>query len=188
MALARGGREYVAIVRGREFRVRIEPDGEELRVQIDGEEFLLAGDPQGDGESCLLLDGRPQVVNVRSSIADRYRVMLGSGEMNVEIRDPVSDRMRSRGGTAIQESRIEIRSPMHGNIVSVAVRPGDRVEEEESLLVIEAMKMQNAVTSPARATVKEVRVNQGEAVEGESILVVLERDDPPTKESDGRAA
>ena len=55
---------------------------------------------------------------------------------------------------------------MHGLVVAVQVKEGDEVEEETPLVVLEAMKMQNALTSPAAGTVREVRARTGETVEG----------------------
>jgi len=53
------------------------------------------------------------------------------------------------------------------------------------LIVLEAMKMQNALSSPAAGIVRSVRVTPGQTVDGEALLVVIERLDVP---ADPRAA
>ena len=175
MALGGGWREYLAIVEGKQRNVRVEPDNDALRIRVDGEEFRVAYEESNEGELCLLLNGRPQMVNVRTNGEGRYRIMLGGGELGVEIRDPMTARLGSGSGAIRQEKHVEVRSPMHGTVVVVQVREGEDVEEESPLVVLEAMKMQNALTSPIRGVVRQVRVQAGQTVEGEAVLVLLER-------------
>ncbi len=171
-----GTREYLARVGGRERRVRIEPDGEGLRIRIDGEEFHVTCEAYPDGEHCILLNGRPQVVIVKPAGPQSYRVIHGAGEMDVELADPIESRLTRRSGVIRHEGEIEIRSPMHGTVIAVQAVEGDRIEEEAPLVVLEAMKMQNALTSPSRGRIARVLVRPGQTVEGDALLVVLERD------------
>ena len=68
----------------------------------------------------------------------------------------------------------EIRAPLTGNIWSVLVEVGAKVEEEDELLVIEAMKMENLVYSPCAGTIKEIRVKKGDKVEDDDVMIVIE--------------
>jgi biotin carboxyl carrier protein len=60
-----------------------------------------------------------------------------------------------------------------GRIVRISVKPGDRVEKGDTLLVIEAMKMENEYRAASAGTVAEVRVVPGQAVNGGDVLVVI---------------
>ncbi len=68
----------------------------------------------------------------------------------------------------------EVRAPLAGNILKLLVAPGAKVQEDDELLVIEALKMENFVYSPCAGTVKEIRVKPGEKVEEDAILLVIE--------------
>ena len=68
----------------------------------------------------------------------------------------------------------EVRAPLGGNVWAVLVEPGAKVEEDDELIVIEALKMENAVFSPCAGTVKEVKVKKGDKVEDGDILMVIE--------------
>ncbi len=68
----------------------------------------------------------------------------------------------------------EVRAPLAGNIWSVFVEVGARVEEEDELLVIEAMKMENLVYSPCAGTIKDIRVKKGDKVEEDDVMIVIE--------------
>jgi biotin carboxyl carrier protein len=64
--------------------------------------------------------------------------------------------------------------PMVGKIVSVSVKAGDKVEENDQVAVLEAMKMEMPVVSPVSGKVKEVCVAAGQEVEAEAVIAVIE--------------
>ena len=64
--------------------------------------------------------------------------------------------------------------PMVGKIVSVTVKVGDRVEENDQVAVLEAMKMEMPLVAPVTGTVKEINVKPGQEVEAEAIIAVIE--------------
>ncbi len=72
------------------------------------------------------------------------------------------------------EFRAELRAPMPGTILSVAVKPGDRLTRGQTVLVLEAMKMKNAIKSPHDAVVQQVLVQPGQAVGYGDTLVRFE--------------
>lgn len=68
----------------------------------------------------------------------------------------------------------EIKAPMAGKVISVMVNEGDTVEEDEEIMVLEAMKMETSVYSTADGKVKELRVKTGDSVEEDDVLMILE--------------
>jgi len=68
----------------------------------------------------------------------------------------------------------ELKSPLAGNIVDVLVSVGEDVEEDQELIILEAMKMENPIYSPVDGKVKEVRVKAGDKVERDDLLMVIE--------------
>ena len=67
-----------------------------------------------------------------------------------------------------------VEAPLAGNIWEVLVSVGDSVEEDDELVIIEALKMENPVYAPADGTVKEVKVAKGDVVEEDDVLIVIE--------------
>ncbi len=67
-----------------------------------------------------------------------------------------------------------ISAPMQGTIVKVLVAAGDAVEAGQSVLVLEAMKMENHITAEKSGTVQEVRVAEGDTVGTGDVLLVIE--------------
>jgi acetyl-CoA carboxylase biotin carboxyl carrier protein len=68
----------------------------------------------------------------------------------------------------------DILAPLAGKILRLLVEPGSKVEEDDELVVIEALKMENTVYAPSAGTVKEIKVKAGDTVEDEALLMVLE--------------
>jgi acetyl-CoA carboxylase biotin carboxyl carrier protein len=67
-----------------------------------------------------------------------------------------------------------ITAPMVGKILKVEKNVGDRVDEDEVVLVMEAMKMEIPVVAPASGVLKEIKVSAGEAVEADQLLAEIE--------------
>jgi acetyl/propionyl-CoA carboxylase alpha subunit len=77
-----------------------------------------------------------------------------------------------RAGDTAEQSTLT--APMPGTVIKVLARAGDRVEPRQTLLVLEAMKMETPVVSPYEAVVREVHVAEGDRVAGGAVLVELE--------------
>lgn len=67
-----------------------------------------------------------------------------------------------------------IEAPMVGKILKIEKQVGDRVEEDDVVIVMEAMKMEIPVVAPAAGVLKEVKVSPGQSVEAEQVLAVIE--------------
>lgn len=64
-----------------------------------------------------------------------------------------------------------VKAPMPGLILDVFVEVGQAVEENDSLLILEAMKMENNILSPRKGTIKSIHIKKGEAVEKGQLLI-----------------
>ncbi len=68
----------------------------------------------------------------------------------------------------------EVRAPLAGKIVSINAEVGGAVEEDEDILVIEAMKMETPIYAPCDGKIKEIRVKKGDEVEEDDILAIID--------------
>ena len=69
---------------------------------------------------------------------------------------------------------IELPAPMPGKVLSFLVEPGDAVEEDEPLVMLEALKMELPVVSPIDGTLQRFCVEVGQSVEADTVLAILE--------------
>ena len=68
----------------------------------------------------------------------------------------------------------DVLAPLSGKIVSISVEPGTAIEEDDELLVIEAMKMETPVFAPCSGTVSKIAVKEGDAVEEDDLIAVID--------------
>ena len=102
----------------------------------------------------------------------------GAWRMNLPAPAPhtppdLDDLAHARGGPAGAEQSA-LTAPMPGTVIKVLAAAGDQVEQRQTLLVLEAMKMETPVVSPYAATVRAVNVKEGDRVAGGAVLVELE--------------
>jgi acetyl-CoA carboxylase biotin carboxyl carrier protein len=67
----------------------------------------------------------------------------------------------------------DIVAPMGGKIIDVKVKVGDVVNENDEVIILEAMKMELPIVATASGRVSEIRCRKGDAVEAEAVLIVL---------------
>jgi biotin carboxyl carrier protein len=67
-----------------------------------------------------------------------------------------------------------VEAPMVGKILKIEKNVGDHVDEDDVVIVMEAMKMEIPIVAPTSGTLKEVKVTPGQAVEAEQELAVIE--------------
>jgi 3-methylcrotonyl-CoA carboxylase alpha subunit len=105
-------------------------------------------------------------------IADGVYAFAGGRQAFVALVDPLE-----RAAGAAEEGDGGVRAPMNGRIVSLAVEEGETVEAGQRLAVVEAMKMEHALTAPFAGVVADLAANIGDQVEmGERIMRVEARE------------
>jgi len=68
---------------------------------------------------------------------------------------------------------VNVKSEIAGNVWKIQTKPGDKVEAEGELMIVESMKMEIPVLSPKAGVVKEIRVAEGEAIaEGQLVAII----------------
>ena len=67
-----------------------------------------------------------------------------------------------------------VTAPMVGKVLEVKCKVGDKVAEDQVILLLEAMKMEIPVVAPVAGSIKEIKVSPGQAVESDTVLFVIE--------------
>jgi biotin carboxyl carrier protein len=101
-------------------------------------------------------------------------VSVGGERYVLQVEEETRHVIRTRGLAAGAGSGQTLKAPLPGRVSQVSVRPGDPVKPGDTLLVIEAMKMENEFKAQAAGTVAEVRVEVGQAVNAGDVLVVID--------------
>ncbi len=83
---------------------------------------------------------------------------------------PVPPPPAPAAGPVADEAKV-CRSPIAGVVVRVPAQPGQAIQVNDVLLVLEAMKMETTITAPVAVTVKQINAKVGDAVQGGQVLV-----------------
>ena len=70
---------------------------------------------------------------------------------------------------------VEIRSETAGGVWKIDVKIGDQVEEGQTLMILESMKMEIPILSTEHGTVKEIKVKPDDIIQEDDVVIVLER-------------
>jgi len=68
---------------------------------------------------------------------------------------------------------VSVTAPMPGNILDVKVKAGDSVKAGDTLLILEAMKMENEISAPQDGTIASVNVRKGDVVNSGDLLITM---------------
>jgi biotin carboxyl carrier protein len=155
----------------RDARVTPARAGASLELEIDGRTLSAALESgTSEGEYFLTLDGQRE----RLFIATRHDVHFVHWRGRAHRIEAWNALDRIRQAAILAGGAEEVRAPMPGVVVSVAVESGDEIERGALLLTIESMKLQTAITATHAARVAEVCVAAGEHFDQGSPLVRLE--------------
>lgn len=162
------------LVRGenRIFKVEASPSGE---ITLDGQPRQV--DLQQIGGLplySLILDGRSYEVYVEND-GSFYRVLLEGALFSFQVEDERHALYWPTGPGVSSVTHVSnVVAPIPGLVVSVVVQCGDKVVAGQSLVILEAMKMENELVAPRAGIVKEIHCQPHEVVEQGQVLVVIE--------------
>lgn len=143
------------------------------------------------------INGNEYSVDIEAVEVNKAKVTVNGAAYDVELDKPIShthieprhQKVATVEVSAARKERIPapdeakpedvptegviVRAPLPGTITSIAVNVGDKVKEEDVLVVLEAMKMNNNIEAESAGTVYRIDVKPGDAVKEGTVLVVL---------------
>ena len=164
--------KLVATVSGRAETVEVTGRDGRYRVTIGAQAIDVDARRIADGLYSLLIDGVSHVADVTPDKRGT-RVDVGGATYHVDVEEHARHVIRTRGGGGAGVGGQTIKAPLPGKITHVAVAPGDRVAPGDTVVVIEAMKMENEFKATTAGVVAEVRVQPGQFVNPGDTLVII---------------
>jgi len=152
--------------------------------------FVKEGDVIKKGEPILVLEAMKMQSEIAAPVSGKItkihvkeKALVQEGEILITIEsDEVLEEfksekpIKSRRASDKAESADDniIRAPLPGTIIDVLVSVGDTIEEGQSVLILEAMKMESEIHSPISGKVKSIKVQKGSSVKDNEELIELE--------------
>lgn len=138
--------------------------GASIEVAEDGIFYFL----QGDNKQRLEL--------VEANYTEKTFSVRVNGQLySFTVEDKFDALLKEMGMESLTESTVEdLKAPMPGLVLDIAVSVGDQIKKGDALLVLEAMKMENSIKASTEGTVSEILIEKGQAVEKNQILIAFE--------------
>lgn len=104
-----------------------------------------------------------------------YQVLVNGSVYDVKINNELDQLIKNMGFSTGSTKNVKlIKAPMPGVVLQVNVSVGQEVQEDESLVILEAMKMESSLVAPSSGIVKTISVASGDTVEKEQLLIEFE--------------
>jgi biotin carboxyl carrier protein len=122
-------------------------------LKINDQFFEISVDKTGNGKYSLLIDGNQYETIIRTALQEK-----------------VSELLQQKNTI---HSKTEVRAPMPGMILKIKKDINDKVKQGETILILEAMKMENDLRSPRSGILSEIMTKEGSAVEKGTVLFTI---------------
>ncbi len=155
-----------------QIRVGLEKDGSSFTLNGKAVEPSITGNAK-DGWS-VILGNRSYSVMLFRKEGNKVEMLVNGRRYPVQLSDKFDELLQNLGMDRNAEAKVSnLKAPMPGKVLSVAVKAGAEVQEGEPLLVLEAMKMENVIKSPATGKVNSVDVETGGTVEKNEVMITF---------------
>ena len=140
-----------------------------------------AGTGMGEtgGRYSLIINGKSYEVFARrlnkpdEGESQTYEIFFGEQRFEVQVEDERTRSLTGAAASAHSSGEARIRAPMPGLVVGVPLEAGASVARGQTVVILEAMKMENDLSTPISGTIKEIRVSKGQTVNQGDVLVVV---------------
>ncbi len=154
------------------FAIELDKDGK--NGSINGDRFSWDLLPVSANRFSILRNNKSfnVIIESRDTETNTLILRINGKKLVVNTKDKMTLLLESMGLNASISKKInEVKAPMPGLVLRALVAEGDEVKKGDSLLVLEAMKMENVIKSPVDAIVSKIPVRQGQAVEKNQVLI-----------------
>ncbi len=157
------------VVDGEEREIDLSRDSKGISVSVDGSRYRARTKLTTDGITVRIGSGTHRIR------FEGRQAMIDGRRHTISIANVAEDRLEKAPAARSGATAIEVRSSMPGRVVRVLIAPGAHVKRGQTLLVLEAMKMQNEIPAPQDGVVRRLNATEGETIPADRVVVVLER-------------
>jgi biotin carboxyl carrier protein len=183
---------YIASNQHTSYRIDTGEQGHKRDISIDGKTYTIdwrfiaplaanaKGQMQIGGRFSLIIDGKSYEVFARrlpdqdENGSEVYEILLAGQRFEVQVEDEREKALAGSARSKRDSGEAAIRAPMPGLVIGVPLEVGAKVTRGQTVVVLEAMKMENDLGSPIAGTLKEVKVSTGQTVNQGDVLAVIQ--------------
>jgi biotin carboxyl carrier protein len=166
--------KFVALVRNKQIDVEIIKEHNRYRLTIGNKSFSVDAFRPASQQLSMLIDGKSYEAGLEKKNGNSFVIYLFNDTIELSLIDAKKFHAADNVERAGSSGPLKIQAPMPGKIVKVTVQEKSTVKEGDSLLIMEAMKMQNELKAPKSGRISRIHVKEGEPVSSSQILMILE--------------
>jgi biotin carboxyl carrier protein len=147
---------------------------ENKQFKVNNEVIKLDQIFLNQNSSHILYQNKSYLVEVVELIKEEKKaiIKINGNIYTLNVEDQYDQLLKQLGMDNLPVNKIlQVKAPMPGLVLSVLVAEGDEVKKGDSLLVLEAMKMENMIKSPSDGIIKKIEVKPGNTVEKNELLI-----------------
>jgi biotin carboxyl carrier protein len=165
---------YIARIQDKEYQINLEDRGDQVVATINGETIpIKLNEIDGSHVYSALVGNRSMEIEIRRNEVG-YLIVHKGNSLEYLVEDERTARLKKSMNQAVSHKiDSELKAPMPGLVVSIEVKPGQKLKKGDGLVIIEAMKMENEIKAPFDCSIKEIKVQERQAVEKGQVLVVF---------------
>lgn len=166
--------EYIAVTPNENKYVIKNPFSKQLK--INGAKREIGIFESEEGFTYLEYRSKRYLVEIIEKSQNKYTVLLNGVSYSFTVESPISYTRRKYLEKNKQADKTEVvAAPMPGKIVELLVEENARIREGDSILILEAMKMQNEIIAQTAGKIKKIHVKPGDTVGKDEALIEIER-------------
>jgi biotin carboxyl carrier protein len=149
---------------------------ENAKILVNNEVVVLDKQALNDKSTHVIYQNRSYTIEIVSFDKDEKaaNVKVNGSIYKVAVEDQFDQLLKQLGMDNLAATKVQqIKAPMPGLVLNVLVAEGDEVKKGDSLLVLEAMKMENMIKSPTDGIIKKITIKQGDKVEKNELLIIF---------------
>jgi biotin carboxyl carrier protein len=164
--------DFVVSVNSSKLNVKVLNDNE---ITVDEEKYNYELLSIGEHSFLLRLNNKVYELTSEKLNSELFRVLIRGYHFEVTIRTALQEKaFKLLESSAGLHHHMNVKAPMPGLILKVRKKVGEQVELGESVIILEAMKMENDLKSPASGIITELKVTEGMPVEKNTLLFSIE--------------
>lgn len=167
---------YTVKISNKDYNISIDKN-EKNKGKIDGKEFILDINKSKEDSYHVLHNNKSYNIEVIEIDTETNEVKLNINGVNYNttVNTEIDILLKKLGMDNLVSKKVnELKAPMPGLVFKILATVGQEVNEGDTIMVLEAMKMENNLKSPTTGKITEIKVKEGDAVEKNQILLVFE--------------
>ena len=165
--------DFIISVNSSKFDVRI-IDENELSFEEEKINYELI--PVSGYSYLLKLNNKIFELTSEKINSDQFKILVGGNYYDITVRTALQEKAFKllESSSAHHSHHTDVKAPMPGLILKIRKSVGEKVEQGESVIILEAMKMENDLKAPASGYIEKIFVTEGSAVEKGTTLLSID--------------